>query len=428
MKCWPCTKTWLATSGLAPAAADWSRYDRQKDVFIHYPTNAKTPELPANAVIRGIAGDSTGKIWIAQFENLFMLDPATNQITRIDLASADKQQHIPKVLVNVYVDHKQRIWTGTTNGLYLYDRNTNKVKRFQNDPAQAGSLISNYIRAIAEDKYGNIWIGTSAGLCTWRPDGSGFNTYPYLSGPGTALVSNEIFCIAPDETGNLWVGTSEGLNIVDPLAQRVTIHVSEEGKLHSLTSKWIRCAYIDKQGIYWLGTFRGGINKFDKNLNLFDFKLSKTFFKQQRTTSIVSSFAETSDGTVLIGSDGGGLFRYNRKTEEVVPIDLGLPVHNKHPLSVLALHINARNKLYVGTYAWGLVVIDLATGARQYMMQGPASTNLNSNNIFCIKEDSKGNLWIGTNGEGINLMRDGKVITKFTPAQGRMPAMKPYCP
>jgi len=401
---------WIGTSG-----GGLSRYDRQKDVFIHYPTNTKTPELPANAVIRGIASDSTGKIWIAQFENLFMLDPATNQITRIDLASADNEQLIPKVLVNVYVDHKQRIWTGTTNGLYLYDRNSNKVRRFQNNPAQPGSLINNYIRATAEDKYGNIWIGTSAGLCTWRPDGSGFNTYPYLSGPTTALVSNEIFCIAPDETGNLWVGTSEGLNIVDPLAQRVSIHVSQEGDMHSLTSKWIRCAYIDKQGIYWLGTFRGGINKYDKNLNLFDIKLSSTFFKNQRPATIVSSFAETNDGTVYIGSDGGGLFRYNRKTEEVVPIDLGLPVHNRHPLSVLALHISTSKKLYVGTYAWGLVVIDLATGARQYLRQGPGSTDLNSNNVFCLKEDSKGNLWIGTNGEGINVLKDGKVITKFTP-------------
>ncbi|WP_162915573.1 hybrid sensor histidine kinase/response regulator transcription factor [Paraflavitalea soli] len=401
---------WIGTSG-----GGLSRYDRQKDVFIHYPTDGKTPALPANAVIRGIAGDATGKIWIAQYENLFMLDPATNQITRIDLASADNQQAIPKILVGVYVDHKQRVWTGTTNGLYLYDRNTNKVKRFENNPGQPGSLISNYIRAIAEDKYGNIWIGTSAGLCTWRPDGSGFNTYPYLSGPTNALVSNEIFCISPDEGGNLWVGTSEGLNIVDPLAQRVSTHVSQEGDIHSLTNKWIKCAYIDKQGIYWLGTFRGGINKYDKNLNLFDIKLSNKFFTQQRTTAIVSSFAEARDGTVFIGSDGGGLFRYNRKTEQVVAVDLGLPVPATHPLSVLTLHVNARNELYVGTYAWGLIIINLTTGARRYLRQGSATTDLNSNNIFCIKEDSKGNLWIGTNGEGVNLLRDGKVVTKFTP-------------
>lgn len=406
----PAGNLWIGTSG-----GGLSRYDRQKNIFIHYPTKGQTGELPSNGVIRGICSDETGKVWVAQYENLFMLDPAANTLSRIDLTVADNGHPTAKILTCVFADSQQRIWAGTTQGIYLYERASNRVRRFQHTPGQPGSLISNEIRAITEDKDGTIWIGTTAGLCTFRPNGAGFDSYSFLSGPASALSSHEINCIAPDDAGNLWVGTSEGLHIADIRSQRVTTYKPRAGYMHSLTSKWIKCAYIDQQGIYWLGTFRGGINKYDKNLNLFDIKLSKAFFPQTRPTTIISSFAEARNGEVFIGSDGGGLFRYNRKTEQVSAVDLGLPVHNQHPLSVLALLMTHDNKLYIGTYAWGLIVLDPATGARQYMQQGPGAADLNSNYIFCLKEDSKGQIWIGMNGEGVNVLKDGKVVMKFTP-------------
>jgi signal transduction histidine kinase/ligand-binding sensor domain-containing protein/DNA-binding response OmpR family regulator len=401
---------WIGTSG-----GGISRYDRQKDQFVHYPTDDKMPALPPNAVVRGIASDKTGKVWVAQYENLFMIDPPNNHISLIDLSAGDNGRRLPKILICVFVDSKQRIWTGTTDGLYLYDQATKKVTRYEHDPSQPSSLINNNIRAVTEDKSGNIWIGTSSGLSTYKPDGSGFNNDAYLSGKTSTLISQEINCITPDEAGALWIGTSEGLNIVDPRAQQVRTELPREGNMHSLTTKWIKCIYIDNQGIYWLGSFRGGINKYDKNLNLFDIKLSSTFAGNSRNGTIISSFAEASDGNVFIGSDGGGLFRFDRKTEQVVPVELGLPMHEKHPVSVLALYATRNQQLYAGTYAWGLVILDLATGARRYMRQGNGVNDLNSNNIFCIKEDSRGNLWVGTNGEGVDLLRDGKVITKFTP-------------
>lgn len=406
----PAGNLWIGTSG-----GGLSRYDRQKNIFIHYPTRGQTGELPSNGVIRGICSDKTGKVWVAQYENLFMLDPAANTLSRIDLTVADNGHPTAKILTCVFADSQQRIWAGTTQGIYLYERASNRVRRFQHTPGQPGSLISNDIRVITEDKDGTIWIGTTAGLCTFRPNGAGFDSYSYLSGPASALNSHEINCIAPDDAGNLWIGTSEGLHIADTRSQRVTTYQPRAGYIHSLTSKWIKCAYFDEQGIYWLGTFRGGINKYDKNLNLFDIKLSKAFFPQARPTTIISSFAEDRNGEVFIGSDGGGLFRYNRKSEQVSVVDLGLPVHNQHPLSVLALLMARSNKLYIGTYAWGLIVLDPATGARQYLQQGPGAADLNSNNIFCLKEDSKGQIWVGMNGEGVNVLKDGKVVMKLTP-------------
>lgn len=401
---------WIGTSG-----GSLSRYDREKDMFVHYPENDSIPGLPSNAVVRGIHSDNSGNVWIAQFGHLFMLDPISGDITSIDLAAADDGMQIAKVLMCVFVDSKQRVWTGTNNGLYLYDKASRTIRRFQHNSNQPLSLINNDIKAIAEDGNGDIWIGTVNGLCTYRPDGTGFNAFHGLRDERMAPTSNEIACIAADDEGNLWVGTAEGLHIINIKSQTVATHVPRGKHTYSLSSKSIRCVYIDKQGIYWLGTFRGGINKYDKNLNLFDVRLSSAIFGNSHPPPIISAFVEDRQGNIFMGTDGGGLFRFNRNTEQICPADLELPVRNDKSLSILALHHSRDNKLYIGTYTQGLMILDRATGKYHHLKQGAGPDALSSNDIFCIREDSKGNIWIGTNGEGVNLLKGGKVVARFTP-------------
>lgn len=399
---------WIGTSG-----GGLSLYDRNKDAFLHFPVNGLTPELPANAVIRGICSDSSGKIWIAQYENLFVLDPVTRQITRMDLDNGDPLPAAKQELTCVFVDSRQRIWTGTTRGLYLYVRSTRSFRRFVHNPADPFSLANSLITTVAEDKSGNIWIGTGAGLCSFRPDGAGFT--PFNKEPGHPRLSSDVInCIEPDEDGQLWIGTSNGLNIVNPRAQTVFTYFPEEGNIHSLTSRSITCGYIDQQGIYWFGTFRGGINKYDKNLNLFDLKLSKDFNEQPRHAPIISSFAESSNGLVFIGTEGGSLYEFNRKTGYISSVPVKMPNGNSQPV-VLALHRSRNNQLYIGTYGQGLLIQDMTTGASRHFVKGPEPDNLGGNDVFCFKEDSKGNIWVGCNGEGVSVLNHQQVIARFTP-------------
>ncbi|GEP98676.1 hybrid sensor histidine kinase/response regulator transcription factor [Chitinophaga cymbidii] len=398
---------WIGTSG-----GGLSRYDRKKDIFIHYA--ASTPEsgpLP-NAVIRSICSDDAGMVWIAQYERLFRLDPASGSIFRLDLAGA---RPASMILTCVLVDSRQRVWTGTNTGLYLYDRTSGSIKCFRHDERLPQSLISNDVRAIAEDRDGNIWIGTMAGLCTYRQDGAGFNIHHRLSGATSALSSNEIACIVADEKGDLWVGTAEGLSIIHLPSQTITNHVPRQGHAYSLTSKTIRCAYIDQQSIYWLGTFRGGINKYDPNLNLFDIKPGRAFTTGGRPPAIISAFAEDGNGSVFVGTEENGLFRFNPRTEQISPVTLQSPAVQSAHLTILALLRSRNNKLYAGTYANGLFILDPATGSSRHLEQGAGAGDLSANDIFCMKEDRKGRIWIGTNGQGINLLQDEKVVKRFTP-------------
>ena len=399
---------WVGTSGGA-----LSFYDREKDRFINYPAGISAEGLSPNGVIRSICSDYTGVIWIAQFESPYILDPATSHTTRIDIARGSPLSKISPYCV--FEDSRHQMWVGTDKGLFLYIRATQSFRRFSHDSSDPSSLANDNAKALAEDKSGNLWIATDRGLCMMRPDASGFVSYRQMNGADTVLAGHEINAVAVDKDGILWIGTGQGLHVMDPRTGHSATYMPEYGNMQSLTSRAIKCIYIDKEGIYWFGSYRGGINKYDKNLNLFSVKRNDAFRESGSGSSIVTSFAERRDGKVFVGTDGGGLYMFDRTTEQLQRINIRPKAEESSTLTVLALKMTSKGRLYIGTYANGLIVLDTATGKTQHLTRGHGLGDLNANDIFCLMEDSKGAIWAGTNGAGINVLKDNKVIAKFSP-------------
>jgi len=405
---------WVGTSGGAI-----SRYDREKDRFISYPDSGNREGLTPSGVIRSICSDYQGKIWMAQFESPYVLDPVTDSLTRMRILPDVGGVPFNMTLFCVFEDSRRRMWIGSDKGLFLYRRSTGTFRQFRFDSLGRHDLLTPNLpvqaRMLAEDSVGNVWIGTDRGLCMMRPDGDGIVRYSGMSDGDTVLNSHGINAMAIDKDGMLWVGTMLGLFVVDPKTGRSAVYKPEYGNINSLTNEWIKSIYIDKEGIYWIGTFRGGINKYDKNLNLFNAKLSEAFHENGSNNCIVTSFAEGRDGNVLVGTDGGGLYVLDRKTEQLRRADI-LPEREAGPSpAVLSLKTSRKGELYIGTFEKGLFIVDPLTGKMRHLSRGPGLNDLNGNDIFCIKEDSKGQVLVGTNGAGVDVIRDDKVIMKYTP-------------
>jgi len=396
---------WVGTSG-----GGVGRFDRKRDAFINYPAVGNTEGLTTTAVVRSICSDYPGKIWIAQFQSPYVLDPATGRVSKMDLGAGDKM-----VLFCVFEDSRRNLWIGTDKGLFRYIRATNSFRRYRHEGQDTTSLVDNKVTALGEDKGGDLWVGTEKGLCRMVSDQGGFVSY---KGTDTVLSRHQISAIAADKDGLLWLGTMQGLHVLNPLTGRWFSYLPEQGNIQSLTNRLISSIYIDKEGIYWVGTFRGGIDKFDKNLNLFNLVPGDLFPDHSVGNVPVSAFAEKGDGKVYVGLDGGGLYLFDRATRGLNRIPLGGEGENSSRLSVLALKMTREGKLYIGTYAKGLIVLDPATGKTQHLTMGNDVNDQNSRNIFCIMEDSKGQIWVGTNGAGVYVLKDDKVQFGIGPVAG----------
>lgn len=399
---------WVGSSG-----GSLSLYDRKKNAFINFPGNTQTGL--SSDIIRSICSDYTGKIWIGGFNGLDVFDPVSKKVKKFSIRSKNQQIFPATIISCLYEDSKRRMWIGTDNGLYLYNRKTNSFLFFQHSASNAASLSGNFVSGIAEDRLGNLWIGTKNGLSMLSPHSKRFRNLRHSSKDPKTLSSNTVLSVAADNGNQLWIGTGEGLNILDITTGRITKYKPDSRDTYSLTGKSISCIYIDKQGIYWVGPFRGGINKYDNNLNLFHLKQSNFFDQRGLNGSVVTSFATYKNDEIFVGTDGGGLNLFNRKTE--LFRHFNMPLANGNPsgdISIMAMEMTRSKKLYIGTYSKGLFVMDTGTEKIRQFKAGENADELNSNDIFCIKEDSKGKIWVGTNGGGLNILNsDNKVVLKY---------------
>ncbi len=120
---------------------------------------------------------------------------------------------------------------------------------------------------------------------------------------------------------------------------------------------------------------------------------------------------EDRQGVLWIGSDGGGLDRFDRATGRFAHYrhDPNNPDSLGHD-AVWAIHEDRQGMLWVGTNGGGLDQFDRATGRFTHYRHDPdVAHSLSDNSIRAIYEDRAGRLWIGTSGGGLCLFdRDGE--------------------
>ena len=400
---------WVATSG-----GSLSRYNRKKDAFINIPAGIG-PGAISNNVVRDVCSDYRDKIWIAHFGGVNVLDRKKMQVSDVQLSDNSYASLLKNPSNCLFEDIEHQMWVGTTSGLLRYDPGSKLVSRYLHSDGDNSSLAGNVVNAIAQDKNGNLWVGTDGGLSLLKKGESSFTNYVGNQNNQGSLSSNEVNSIAVDGE-DLWIGTGAGLNILNLKTGLIRKFTSDYRNVHSLTGASVKCVYIDRQGIYWLGMLAGGVNKYDKNLTLFNLVNCNVFDEKGLNAPIVSAFAEDAKGDLFVGTEGGGLSLFNSKTRLFQHLGIRSKRHRGTDITVMALGKDAKNQIAIGTFGDGLFIYDPISQQYQQLLQGSNINDLNSSFIFCVKKDHQGNLWIGTNGDGINVLdKENKVIARYTP-------------
>ncbi|WP_084165823.1 hybrid sensor histidine kinase/response regulator transcription factor [Dyadobacter crusticola] len=364
-------------------------YNRKKDAF---------KRICVNESVSAITSDPTGKLWVGTIEGLVWVDPVTFKLTRMSQRADVPAEIRNQLVLSLYKDHAGQMWVGTANGLFVYNFKTDRFRKISH-----ASVDHSQIKALYGDRLGHIWVGTFNGLYKLASDGKLLQSYQYQADNEETISSNMIYAVAAEGPETILICTDGGLNVMNTGTGKVTRYAPDARNPYSLTNKSVRSILIDDRGIFWLGTYKGGVNKFDKNLTIFGLKNSDTYDPYGLTAPFVTAFAEKENGDLFVGTDGGGLNLYHRKTSLFTRVPL-LPKNKlaTSGLAVLSLEA-ARDKLWIGTFQDGLFQLDIATGRYQQFTWTADESSLGNNDIFCLKADRTGKLWIGTNGGGVNV-------------------------
>jgi len=237
------------------------------------------------------------------------------------------------------------------------------------------------------------------------------------------IFGNSVQGMVQDKTGFLWFATQAGLYRYD--GQNFVAYRHDGNNPNSLSADYIESIFLDSKGVLWLTHWQaGGLTAFEPERGVFTRYQHDPDDPESLSGSVFSTVAEDHQGFIWIGGEHG-LNRYDPETGNFKRFQHD--PENPKSLSynrVRALYLDKTGTLWVGTgFPWdpessegGLNKYNPEDGTfTRYLHDPEDSTTLINNKVRSILEDSRGNFWIGTSGDGLHLMdREKGTFTRLT--------------
>ncbi len=204
------------------------------------------------------------------------------------------------------------------------------------------------------------------------------------------------------------MGTEEGLNRYDGYTFKTYRH--ENNDSGSLSNNYIWSICEDKAGFIWIGTDQGGLDKFNPKLETFvHYKVNDDDPASLSNNSVQCVYADRA-GNIWAGTWGGGLNKYNRNKNNFTwyqhdSLDSGSLSNDE----IFTIYEDSKGYLWIGTDGGGASVLETASGRFVSYRHDPDNPNsLCGNTVLSIFEDGNGKIWLGTYGQGLSVFDPGE--------------------
>ncbi|MEO8733102.1 MAG: two-component regulator propeller domain-containing protein, partial [Flavobacteriales bacterium] len=312
--------------------------------------------LPTAASISALARGNDGTIWAGTFgDGVYGLNP-DGAVEWHNERNGLLQDNVRSLVV----DRRGRLWIGTKFGLDLLDQG-----RMRTYTVHQGMPNDNIWCSLEDDK-GGLWFGTD-GAGVLRYAGERFVTYTVTEG----LCSDLIMTATMDTSGDLWLGTyGNGVCRMDGMAVIST--------LNGLPNNTVWSSWSDLDGSLWFGTSEGLAKLVNGKVVVLD--SSQSLIGQRvlalRRVKTGDLWCGTRDGVSILHPDG--------TVDELRKVD-GKDLHGVRQI------LEARDgAVWLATDLGAVEVHDGRT--RLYSKKN----GLPNNTVFCLAEDEKDRIWMGT--------------------------------
>ncbi len=314
-------------------------------------------------------------------------------------------------ILTFYQDREDLVWIGTDGGgvLKSTDLKKNQSGFYHISPYQRhhSSLTYHDMGAFLYDEQEQeLWVGL------W---GDGIDIFHVSENECSLTLSkkrsikadinhpdslNQVAVIAliQDLNNDIWMATpGGGINIYDPVARKFTLKQHDPNNDQTLSSNVILSLLIDSKDQIWAGTI-DGLNLYNRETDQFT-RIYAGNGEKDLPGNLIHTLYEDKTGSIWIGTDKG-LSQITSIVDNPQQVGFQNYEHRKDDPnsisdnSILGIHHDSKGHLWIGTEGGGLNKLNLTT---QEFERYNTKDGLANNVVYGILEDRKGFIWLSTN-------------------------------
>ncbi|MCX6237385.1 MAG: response regulator [Bacteroidia bacterium] len=364
--------------------AGFAGIDFKTGIVSYYPL----PENIPNDRIRMAVKDKNERIWLGgNIGGIYYCDPPYQKIS---FFAQSRTENVFTILPD-----GNKIWIGYDwGGADLFTTQGEFADHFDDNIQGKNKIPSSRVRTIF--KYKNeIWLGTFKGLVRMKDDG--IEVIEKEKYPG--LPSNSIFQIFRDSKNGIWITTwSGGLGYINEWSNNFE-HYKRESNNNSLSDNVVSDFAETADGKIIIATEEGHLNYLDPSNHQFtDVRIKEP----NGMVNHIKSLYTDKNGTLWIGTFASGIFFKNKDSRDYQ--NFGLIDKFKEQFYDIT---SSDEGLWFASSMRGLFYYDYKTRqVRRYSSNNSDPESLSSNQVRTVLDDSKGNIWVGT-ASGLNKRSKG---------------------
>ena len=298
------------------------------------------------------------------------------------------------------IDSEGLLWlSSTTNGVYKVNFTPSNFTFFMPDLLSQAHETgdSQGIRALFQQKNGDLWIGTRNGslLC--------IDPKTQTVKPSPVNNIGNVYHIMEDHAGNLWFCT-KGNGIIKAHSSSITHYVHNPDDRYSLNDDRVYYIFEDSRHRIWACTFGGGLNLIEERNGKTLFFNRNNEFKDYPKYELylnVRSITEDADGRLWVGTTDG-LISFSGKFKK--PQDIHFEIFREQQDAgtvdndVFSLYKDSKGRIWLGMFGGGMNLLEGYNEQthRPQLKSYPFTERLSGGVVSSIIEDHQHHLWLCT--------------------------------
>jgi signal transduction histidine kinase/ligand-binding sensor domain-containing protein/DNA-binding response OmpR family regulator len=354
--------------------------------------------------------DKENRIWLGYYnKGVDVFDKLHNKFSAIQSLGKNTNSLQISSVTGIAKDNIGQFWVSLEGGgVDIFDVSKKVFKHINSkDKTNYSGLNSDDVQTIFIDSKQNTWLGTwNEGIYFLKKGTKSFVNFNTNNSPN--LTSNRILSFSEDSKGRIWIGSFfRGLHYFDSSSNQFFHCDSENFAKNGLNNTNVRKVLVASDDGVWVGTTDGLFKVLDKNNSFSVVSLNNKIpqnIKKHRSNKNILSLFESKDKKIWIGTDGAGLFSYDKKSSYYFCYNDFQGFKEK---SVASIEETKDGTIWLSGKT-GITKLDLKTQkAINFAIEdGLLVNDFNNNSIF---KDANGDLYFGSY-EGINYFNPNQLI------------------